>query len=199
MAKTKRPASPAAGGQAKASKVVAKGDVDRLSAIKLLVLDVDGVLTDGRINIDSDGRQFKSFDVRDGAGIKYWQRTGRQVAMLSGRSCPSVTFRAAELGVSVVRQNFKDKLPAYESILAELKCRPGQVAVMGDDLPDLPLMLRCGFAIAPADAAPEVKAAAALVTARPGGQGAVREAVEHILRATGQWAGLLERYYRGIR
>lgn len=167
--------------------------------IELLVLDVDGVLTDGRIHIDSDGGQFKSYDVADGAGLKYWMRAGRQVAIISGRSCTSVVLRAAELGVTAVRQNCKDKLPAFESVLQELGIEASHTAVMGDDLPDLPLMLRCGYPIAPANGCQEVQAAAALVTGHSGGRGAVREAVEHLLRQAGQWDLLLRRYYEGLK
>lgn len=162
--------------------------------IELLVLDVDGVLTDGRIVLDADGRESKRFHVRDGSGIKYWQRVGKRVAIISGRSSPAVLARAAELGVAHVRQNAKRKLPAYESILNELGLTDARTAVMGDDLPDLPLMRRCAFAIAPADAAEEVRRAAALVTQRPGGNGAVREAIEHMLKHTGLWDEVLKRY-----
>ena len=165
-----------------------------LADIRLLVLDVDGVLTDGGIFLDADGRELKRFDVHDGAGIKYWQRTGRQVAVISGRQAAATLFRAVELGVTAVRQNAKDKLPALESVLEELKLTMAQTAVMGDDLPDLPLMLRCALPIAPANAVEEVRAAARLVTRRSGGAGAVREAVEAVLRQTGDWDALLQRY-----
>ena len=163
--------------------------------IELLVLDVDGVLTDGRINIASDGTEFKSFDVTDGAGIKYWMHAGRQVVIISGRACASVTLRAAELGITSVRQNMKDKLPAYLSVLEELNVPAQRTAVMGDDLPDLPLMRRCGFPIAPANGCEEARQAAALVTGRGGGAGAVREAVEYLLKASGAWEQILRRYY----
>jgi 3-deoxy-D-manno-octulosonate 8-phosphate phosphatase (KDO 8-P phosphatase) len=166
-----------------------------LEALQLLVLDVDGVLTDGRICIDSAGGQFKQFDVQDGAGIKYWQRCGKRVAIISGRSCGSVVLRAAELGVALLRQNQKNKLPAYLAVLAETGMKPEQVAVIGDDLPDVPLMRRCGLAIAPANAVVEAREAAGLITAASGGRGAVREAIEFILRRTGQWDDLLKRYF----
>jgi 3-deoxy-D-manno-octulosonate 8-phosphate phosphatase (KDO 8-P phosphatase) len=162
--------------------------------IELLVLDVDGVLTDGRIVLDAEGRELKRFDVQDGAGIKYWQRVGKRVAFLSGRSSPAVVARAAELGVTLVRQNAKQKLPAYESLLKELHLGDAQVAVMGDDLPDLPLMRRCGFAVAPPEAVEEVRQAAGLVTRRRAGRGAVREAIEHMLKGTGLWEEVLKRY-----
>jgi len=165
--------------------------------IELLILDVDGVLTDGAIVLDGEGREQKRFHVLDGAGIKYWQRVGKRVALISGRGGGAVVCRAAELGVADVRLNAKDKLPAYESILAEADLTDAQAAVMGDDLPDLPLMRRCGFAIAPANAAEEVRQAAAMVTRCRGGHGAVREAIEYLLRGAGLWERIMQRYLRG--
>lgn len=179
MAKTE----PAAGGPAAAAR-----------KIELLVLDADGVLTDGRIVLDADGRELKRFHALDGAGMKYWQRAGKRIAIISGRASAALTFRAAELGVTIVRQNAKDKLPVYESLLDELGLSDAQAAVMGDDLPDLPIMRRCGLAIAPANAVEEVRRAAGLVTQRGGGEGAVREAVEFILRAGGDWERIMQRY-----
>ncbi len=169
--------------------------MESLTNIELLVLDVDGVLTDGRIILDSDGREMKQFNTQDGAGIKYFQRAGKHIAIITGRESPVVERRAAELGVKIVIQGAKDKLPAYESVLAELDLTDEQTAVMGDDLPDLPMLLRCGFPIAPANAVEEVRRAAALITENPGGEGAVRQAVEYILKHTGQWDSILERYY----
>jgi 3-deoxy-D-manno-octulosonate 8-phosphate phosphatase (KDO 8-P phosphatase) len=175
------------------------GAADAIGAaarVELLVLDVDGVLTDGRIAIDGEGRELKSFHAADGAGIKYFQRVGKRVAFISGRSSPAVTARAAELGVTIVHQDAKDKLPVYLRVLEELALDEAQAAVMGDDLMDLPLMRRCGLAIAPANAAAEVRAAAAMVTGASGGAGAVREAVEAILRAGGLWDQILQRYVK---
>lgn len=177
MAESDRPALPAAAG-----------------GIELLVVDVDGVLTDGGIYLGSGGIELKRFDVADGAGIKYWQRVGKTLAIVTGRSGEAVAARAAELGVEHLRQGAKRKLPAYESVLAELGLSGEQVAVMGDDLPDLPLMHRCGLAIAPANAVAEVAEAAHFRTRREGGRGAVREAVEAILKAQGLWENVLERY-----
>ncbi len=162
--------------------------------IELLILDVDGVLTDGRIILDADGREAKCFCVLDGAGMKYFQRVGKRIAIITGRESPAVAHRAAELGVKIVIQGAKDKLPAYESVLTELKLTDEQTAVMGDDLPDLPMMRRCGFAIAPANAVEEVRRIAAVVTEKSGGQGAVRQAIEYILKHTGQWDSILQRY-----
>ena len=166
-----------------------------LSKLRLLVLDVDGVLTDGRIVLTPDGAEIKSFHVRDGSGIKYWQRTGRQVAIISGRSSPAVTRRAGELGIENVRLSAQRKLPVYQELLAALSVPEELTAVVGDDLPDIPLMRHCGLAVAVADAAEEVKAAADHVTTASGGNGAVREVIEHILKAAGDWPKVIERYY----
>ena len=162
--------------------------------IELLVLDVDGVLTDGRVVLDADGREIKRFSVRDGAGLKYWQRAGGQVAILSGRSSPAVVARAVELGITNVVQNAKQKLPAYEALLERLGMTDARTAVMGDDLPDLPLLRRAGYALAPADAVEDVRAAADYVTAAAGGEGAVREAIEMLLKQAGRWDDIMARY-----
>ena len=172
--------------------------MESLTKIELLVLDVDGVLTDGRIILDADGREMKCFHVMDGAGMKYFQRVGKEIAIISGRESPAVAHRAAELGVKIVRQGAKDKLPAYESVLAELKLTDEQTAVMGDDLPDLPIMRRCGFAIAPVNAVEEIRRVAALVTERSGGEGAVRQAIEYLLKQMGLWDQVLGRYYHEL-
>jgi len=166
------------------------------AGIELLVLDVDGVMTDGGIYLGAGGFEMKRFDVADGAGIKYWQRVGKTTAIVTGRSSEAAAARAAELGIVLIRQGAKQKLPAYESILAETGLSDEQVAVMGDDLPDLPLMHRCGLSIAPANAVAEVLAAAGFRTRAAGGAGAVREAVEAVLKVQGLWETVLERYRR---
>ncbi|MCY2931397.1 MAG: HAD hydrolase family protein [Planctomycetota bacterium] len=165
-------------------------------AIKLLVLDVDGVMTDGGIILTDGGEQAKRFHVRDGAGMKYWRRAGGKLAMITGRGGQVIGRRAKELDVDAVRTDALDKLPAYLDVLKELGFSPEQTAVMGDDLPDLPLLQRCGLAIATADAAEEVRREAAFVTQAPGGHGAVREAIEWIMKKTGAWDGILARYRR---
>ena len=164
------------------------------SAIELLVLDVDGVLTDGRIFLDPDGRETKVFHVRDGWAMRHWRRDGKKVAIITGRGSRAVEIRAAELSVDVVRLNVKNKRPAYDEVLAELGVSPDHTAVMGDDVTDLPLLRHCAVAIAPADAVDEVRQVAHLVTQRAGGAGCVREAIETMLKATGQWADVLARY-----
>ena len=162
--------------------------------IELLVLDCDGVMTDGRITLTPDGEEIKSFHVRDGSGMKYWQRVGKKVAIISGRGSRAVTCRARELGIDVVRLNAKDKLPVFEEVLAEFDLTAEQTAVIGDDLTDIPLLRRAGFAVAVADAASETREHATYVTELAGGQGCVREVVELILRKAGLWDRIMARY-----
>lgn len=165
--------------------------------IDLLVLDVDGVLTDGRVTLTGEGDEIKSFHVRDGAGMKYWKRAGGKLAVITGRNSPAVTRRAKELDVDVVRMNAKIKLPVLEEILDELGVAAGRTAVMGDDLTDIPLMRHCGFSVAVADAAEEVRQRADYVTETPGGHGAVREVIELILKGSGRWEQIMARYIEG--
>lgn len=162
--------------------------------IRLLVLDVDGVMTDGRIILSASGEETKSFCVKDGSGMKYWKRQGGLLAIITGRESPVVDHRAAELDVDAVRQNRKDKAPAFQEVLAALGVGPEETAVIGDDLPDLPMMRRCAFSACPADAVEEVRRQADYVCRAPGGRGAVREVVEHILRRAGTWEKILQRY-----
>ena len=165
-----------------------------LAAIKLLVLDVDGVLTDGTLTINSDGSESKCFNSLDGHGIKMWQRAGLKVAFLSGRQSEPTKHRAEQLGIEYCLQDCHDKLPAIEKLFEQTGLTEEQVAYIGDDLPDLPVIRRVGFGAAVADAVDEVKEHADYVTARSGGRGAVREVIEYILKDTGKWQGLMERY-----
>jgi 3-deoxy-D-manno-octulosonate 8-phosphate phosphatase (KDO 8-P phosphatase) len=167
---------------------------DRAAKIELLVLDVDGVLTDGGIVYTDGGGEAKRFHVRDGSGLKLWQLAGKRAAIVSGRCSPAVERRAAELGVSPVLQGRSDKLPAFEEVLAATGLRPEQACAVGDDLPDLPVLRRCGLAVAVADACPEVRAAADHVTAVGGGHGAVRDAIEWLLKLRGEWDGIVARF-----
>ncbi len=162
--------------------------------LQLLVLDVDGVMTDGRIILTPDGHEIKAFDCKDGAGIKYWICAGGQVAFISGRSSPAVQVRADELGVQIVRMHAKDKLSVYREVLAELGLDAAQAVVMGDDLPDLPLLRECGFSAGPSDAVPEVRQAVDYITTLPGGRGCVREAIDLVLKKSGRWGGIMARY-----
>ena len=159
----------------------------RAARVKLLLLDVDGVLTDGGIVYADDGTELKRFHVRDGSGLKFWQRGGNRVAIVSGRTSAAVARRAEELGIDPVFQGRGDKLPAFTLVLSATGLRPDEVCAIGDDLPDLPLLSRCGLAVAVADACPEVRAAADYVTTARGGHGAVREAVEWLMKLQGRW------------
>jgi len=165
-----------------------------LRAIELLVLDVDGVLTDGRVFIHSDGGESKGFNILDGHGIRMWQRAGLKVALLSGRASPATTRRARELEIQYVFQDAKFKLPALTQLLAELRLTPEQAAYVGDDLMDLPIVRHVGLGVAVANAVDELKEYADYVTTRRGGEGAVREVIEYILKGSDRWASLVERY-----
>ena len=161
---------------------------------KALVLDVDGTMTDGGIYLDDHGNQLKRFDATDGSGVKYFQRAGGVVAFLTGRQSRAVQHRAAELGVTFVRQGVFEKESALMELCGQMGVRAAQVAYMGDDLVDVPAMRAAGYSIAPANAAEPVRQFADFVTTRPGGAGAVREAVEHLLVQMGLWQEILNRY-----
>jgi 3-deoxy-D-manno-octulosonate 8-phosphate phosphatase (KDO 8-P phosphatase) len=167
---------------------------DEVNRIELLCLDVDGVLTDGSILLDDSGAETKRFHVRDGTGLSIWRRLGYRTAIITGRSGMAVFHRADELGIRHVFQRAPDKAAALRQVLAAMDLRASQAAVIGDDLPDLPMMTLAGYPIAVADAAPEVRKAARFVTARPGGKGAVREAIEHVLKEQDRWDEALELY-----
>jgi 3-deoxy-D-manno-octulosonate 8-phosphate phosphatase (KDO 8-P phosphatase) len=155
------------------------------ATVRVLVLDVDGVLTDGSIQIDDLGHETKRFNVRDGLGIKLWQKLGLEVAIITGRSGRAVQHRSTELGITNLVQGSGDKLAALQSMIGTLGVRLDQVATLGDDWPELEMMRHVGYPMAVADADAHVRAAAAFVTAKPGGHGAVREAIEHLLSARG--------------
>ncbi len=170
--------------------------IARALRIKLLCLDVDGVMTDGRIVFDSDGAESKFFHVQDGSGIRYAQRAGLTVAFVTGRESPVVGRRAEELGVSLLYQKVKQKLPVVEELLSRLGLTFEETLCMGDDLPDFPVMRRAGLAVAPANAVQEIKEVAHLVTDRSGGHGAVREMIDWLLKTNGTWQGITERYLK---
>ena len=157
------------------------------SDIRLLCLDVDGVLTDGSILVDDQGVETKRFFVRDGTALRAWQRSGGVVAIITGRGGEALQRRAGELGIDLVRSRVADKGPVFQALLSELGITAREAAMVGDDLPDLPVLDRCGYPVAVQDAVPEVKAVARFVTSCPGGRGAVREVVEHLLQARGAW------------
>lgn len=170
----------------------------RLKTIKLLILDVDGVMTDGRIIFDSNGIESKFFNVKDGHGIKMLQRAGIEVAIISGRQSQVVTNRAAELGIERVFQKAVDKLVPYGQILADTGLADTEVAFIGDDLIDIPVLRRVGFAVAPRDAVAEVIPYVHFVTKNSGGWGAVREVCDLLLKAQGRWEGLTARYFETV-
>jgi len=149
--------------------------------IDLLLLDCDGVLTDGRLYFSANGEELKVFDVQDGQGIVSWIRSGRQVGIISGRSSPIVSRRADELGIQFVRQGVKNKLEVAREIWRELDIAPNETAFVGDDLPDIELMNECGLGVAVANAVREVKEAADHLTQKTGGRGAVREVIDLLL------------------
>lgn len=166
----------------------------RLAAVQLLLLDCDGVLTDGGVTWGDDGVEQKTFNIRDGLGIRAWQSEGGRTGIITGRSSRIVDRRAAELGIEFVRQGIEDKQSAAWAIIDQCGLTWEQVAFMGDDLPDLPVIARCGVGAAVADACEEVRSAAAIVTSLAGGRGAVRELVERMLRARGRWETIVTAY-----
>lgn len=160
----------------------------RARAVRLAIFDVDGVMTDGTLYIGGQGEAFKAFNILDGHGVKMLQSAGVATAILSGRSSDAVARRASELAIVHVVQGAADKLAAFDALSARLGVPPAECAFVGDDLPDLPVMKNCGFAVAVANAVDEVKASAHYVTRASGGRGAVREFCELVLRAQGQLA-----------
>jgi 3-deoxy-D-manno-octulosonate 8-phosphate phosphatase (KDO 8-P phosphatase) len=167
---------------------------ERCAGIELLVLDVDGVLTSGGIIYADNDVELKAFHVRDGSGLKIWEAAGKQSALITGRKSRVEAVRAAEVGIGHVFQGAAEKQSAYRQLLEATGRKPAQVCYVGDDLPDLPLLRRCGLAVAVADACTEAIADAHYVTRTPGGHGAVREVIELILRCQGHWQRAIERY-----
>lgn len=168
-------------------------DID-LTKITLLALDVDGVMTDGTLVINTDGSETKFFNSLDGHGIKMWQRAGLKVALISGRASTPTERRAEQLKIEYVFQDCHYKLPVVEQLADQLGLLPANIAFIGDDLTDMPVMRYVGFAVAVANAVDEVKECADYVTTRPGGSGAVREVIEYILKNSGRWQELMKRY-----
>jgi 3-deoxy-D-manno-octulosonate 8-phosphate phosphatase (KDO 8-P phosphatase) len=166
----------------------------RAAGVRLMVLDVDGVLTDGRLYFGPDGEALKTFDVRDGHGIKMLRESGIEVAILSARKSRIVETRAGELGIARIVQGAADKLQGFHELAQSLQIAPARCGFIGDDWPDLAVLAEVGFAASVADAAPEVRRLAHWVTVARGGHGAVRELAEFILRAQGRFDGLLRRY-----
>lgn len=168
----------------------------RARRVKLLILDVDGVLTDGRIILNSNGTQTKAFDVQDGFGLVLARKAGLKVAIITAEKSSVITLRARQLKVDWVAQFARDKRKAFDACLAHFKLPARQAAFIGDDLLDLPVLTRVGFSAAVADARPEVKRQVHYVASLPGGRGAVREVVEKILQAQGRWGPVVRGYLK---
>ncbi|KPK32289.1 MAG: 3-deoxy-D-manno-octulosonate 8-phosphate phosphatase [Nitrospira bacterium SG8_35_1] len=161
--------------------------IQKAKKIKLLILDVDGVMTDGSIILDNKGNELKRFHVRDGHGIKMIQKAGITLAIITGRKSEVLKVRAKELGIQEVHQRIFKKSAVYEKLLRKYRCSDENVAFMGDDVVDAELLKRAGFTAAPSDAEEEAKKLADIVTKRRGGRGAVREFTDLILQASGRW------------
>lgn len=166
----------------------------RAARVKLLLMDCDGVLTDGRLTLLGDDDEQKSFHTRDGHGLVLLHRAGLRSGIISGRTSSAVERRARDLGIAYVRQGSWDKIKDFEQLLLEAGAAASETAFIGDDVTDIPLMERVEFAVAVADATEETRAAAHYITELPGGYGAVREVTEMILKAQGRWAELMRRY-----
>jgi 3-deoxy-D-manno-octulosonate 8-phosphate phosphatase (KDO 8-P phosphatase) len=167
---------------------------ERAAAIRLILFDVDGVLTDGKLLLHADGSESKQFDIRDGTAIVWAQRLGFTIGFLSARSSPATARRAAQLGVTLLHQGVSSKLETYDQIVNDLRLQSDQVAYMGDDVLDLPVLARAGLSAAPADAAPDVRDRVHWVSCSAGGSGAARELIETVLKAQGKWDEVLQPY-----
>lgn len=165
---------------------------ERAAKIRLFLFDVDGVLTDGTILLHADGSESKVFDIKDGTAIVWAIRLGFTVGLLSARSSVATARRAAQLGVTLIHQGVANKLESYEQIADGLMLEDEQIAYMGDDILDLPVLMRVGLAAAPADAAADVLARVHWVSRKGGGAGAARELIEMVLRAQGRWGDVLD-------
>ena len=162
--------------------------------IRLLCLDVDGVLTDGSINLNHRGEEIKRFFAHDGVAIKAWLGCGRHLGVITARESGATASRLRELGVKHLFQGVQEKGSVFEDLLKLVNVDAAEAAMVGDDLPDLPILLQCGYPVAVGDAVAEVRSAARLVTKAPGGRGAVREVVEHLLKAQGRWNDVVSMY-----
>lgn len=168
--------------------------LSRIGRVRLLILDVDGVLTDGKIIMDDQGFESKHFDVRDGHGLKLLKRYQIEVALITGRRSSVVEYRAKDLGIEEVYQGIWNKVEVYEQILRKMNLNPEQTAFVGDDIVDIPVMRRVGFAVAVRNAVEDTRKAAHFVTRGRGGRGAVREVCELILKVQGHWRDVAMKY-----
>ncbi|MCB9833499.1 MAG: HAD hydrolase family protein [Planctomycetes bacterium] len=167
---------------------------ERLERLRVLLFDVDGILTDNGLYVGEDGNVSKRFNILDGAGIKFAQMAGLATGLISGHQSEATRKRAAQLGMTVCHVGVKDKIPVFDAVLAELGLEPDQALYMGDDLMDMPLLRRAGIAVTVPEADPLVLEICDHVTRRAGGQGAVREMVEWVLRGLGRWDEIVARY-----
>jgi 3-deoxy-D-manno-octulosonate 8-phosphate phosphatase (KDO 8-P phosphatase) len=166
----------------------------KAARVRLILFDIDGVLTDGRVQVHSDGTESKAFFIRDGIAMVWAQRAGVRVGFLSGRSSPTTPHRAAQLGITIVHQGVANKLQVYDDILAAEGVTDEHVAYMGDDIVDLAVLSRAGLSAAPKDAAPEVRERVDWVSVEPSGSGAARELIELILKAQDRWDDIVTGY-----
>jgi 3-deoxy-D-manno-octulosonate 8-phosphate phosphatase (KDO 8-P phosphatase) len=177
---------------------VRRGADEKAARVRLFLMDVDGVLTDGGIILDGEGRETKRFHVRDGHGIKMLQRAGVETGIITGRTSQVVEVRARELGVRIVRQGAHEKGRVLKEVLAELGVAPEESAYVGDDIVDLPVFREVGFSAAPRDAEPYVLDAVDFVSSRPGGMGAVREIIDYVLKAKDLWRTATSKYFEKV-
>jgi 3-deoxy-D-manno-octulosonate 8-phosphate phosphatase (KDO 8-P phosphatase) len=174
---------------------ISKRELKKLAKkIRLLILDVDGVLTDGSIILDNKDNELKSFHVRDGHGIKMLLKAGIKVAFITGRSSKVVKRRAEEIGLKDIFQRCYDKTIAYNQLSQKYSLSDDEIAYVGDDIVDIPLLMRCGFPVAVADSADEIKPVVKMMTRNKGGKGAVREVCDFILKAKGIWKDIIDEY-----
>ena len=166
----------------------------KAAKVKLILLDVDGVLTDGAVVIFGDGSETKRFHIRDGIALVWAQRAGITVGLLSARQSPTTTQRAAQLGITLVHQGVMSKIHTYDQIVGDMVLSDDEVAYMGDDIVDLAVLARVGLSASPSNAVAEVRSRVDFVSGCPGGDGAVRELVELVLRAHGRWDALVASY-----
>jgi len=169
---------------------------EKLQSIRLILSDVDGVLTNGGIYFDNQGIEAKQFHIRDGLGIRMWQKAGHRFGIITGRSSHIVQVRAGELEVDIIRQGFEQKTPAVLELMQEFELEAREICYIGDDLIDLGPIQMVGLGVAVADAAAEVRQTADMTTQAVGGNGAVRETIERILKAQHRWEELVASYSR---
>ena len=169
-------------------------DKEKLANIKLLLLDVDGVLTDGKITYTDIGEEIKSFNSKDGLGIRLLIESGIKVGIITGRKSGALTHRCENLGIDLLFDGVIDKVKAFNKILYKTKISASETAFAGDDLPDLPVMKRAGLSIAPADAPPYIQEHADIITRQKGGEGAIREICDEILKAKNKWDMIINKY-----